>query len=73
MLCIYIHVFINLIWKWYNHYDIDVDNILHFLLQILKSLLLMPNVYATREFQEAREKTARENIKKEVENLSAQI
>ncbi|XP_068241413.1 uncharacterized protein [Palaemon carinicauda] len=42
-------------------------------LKILKSLLLMPNIYATREFQADREKTARENIKKEVENLTAQV
>ncbi|KAK7074027.1 hypothetical protein SK128_008050 [Halocaridina rubra] len=42
-------------------------------LKILKNLLLMPNIYATREFQTAREKTARENIQKEVDSLTAQV
>lgn len=39
--------------------------------KILKSLLLMPNIYATREFQKEREKTARENLQREIDNLQA--
>lgn len=43
----------------------------YFLLQfqMLKNLILMPNIYATREFQQEREKTARENLQWEIESL----
>ncbi|KAG7174376.1 uncharacterized protein LOC121859483 [Homarus americanus] len=40
-------------------------------LKMLKNLVLMPNIYTTREFQTEREKTARKNIQREVENLQA--
>ncbi|KAF2355118.1 hypothetical protein FHG87_014123 [Trinorchestia longiramus] len=38
-------------------------------LKILQSLLLIPNVYATKDFQERYEKQARENISREVKEL----
>lgn len=38
-------------------------------LKMLKNLVLMPNIYATREFQQEREKTARENLQWEIESL----
>ena len=37
--------------------------------QILQSMLLIPNVYATKEFQTEFEKQAKENIQKEIDNL----
>lgn len=36
--------------------------------KVLKSLLLMPNIYATKEFQTAREAIARENLQTEIDN-----
>ncbi|KAK8391005.1 hypothetical protein O3P69_016982 [Scylla paramamosain] len=38
-------------------------------LKMLKNLVLMPNIYATPEFQKEREKTARENLQWEIDNL----
>ncbi|XP_076040072.1 uncharacterized protein LOC143024783 [Oratosquilla oratoria] len=38
--------------------------------KILKSLLLIPNVFATREFQNEYESTARDNIQKEINRLN---
>jgi len=39
------------------------------ILQVLQSLLMIPNVYATKEFQEKFEKQARANIAAEIESL----
>ncbi|CAL4087924.1 unnamed protein product [Meganyctiphanes norvegica] len=36
--------------------------------KVLKSLLLMPNIYATKDFQTEREAIARENIQAEIDN-----
>ncbi|XP_045127594.1 uncharacterized protein LOC123514062 isoform X2 [Portunus trituberculatus] len=38
-------------------------------LKMLKNLVLMPNIYATPEFQKEREKTARENLQWEIDSL----
>ncbi|KAK4323544.1 hypothetical protein Pmani_005776 [Petrolisthes manimaculis] len=38
-------------------------------LKMLKNLLLMPNIYATAEFQASQEKLARENIQREIDTL----